>query len=287
MGKGVELTLRRSGGPLPVRVDRQQLENAILNLTINARDAMPDGGPLTIEAGREHIGEDAVSRIGLPPGSYVVVRVSDTGVGMSPEAVRRAVEPFYSTKAMGKGSGLGLSTALDFAHQSGGDLMIASIPGRGTTVSLYLPEAVSEQAGERAPKPDAAPADTPGTTLTVLVVDDEQRARRVARRSLSELGCEVLEADGADAAARVLEKDTRVDLLFTDVVMPGEMNGRELGRWAQRQRPGLKVLLTSGVPQREPDGRAAEGDAPPLLRKPYRKEELQEAVRSLLDTRTS
>ena len=141
-GSNIELIVKPSGGPLPVRVDRQQIENALLNLAINARDAMPGGGTLTIEARRQSVGvEEASSHPGLSPGDYVVVSVSDTGVGMSPEAMQRAVEPFYTTKPVGKGSGLGLSSALAFAQQSGGDLSITSAPGQGTTVSIFLPKA--------------------------------------------------------------------------------------------------------------------------------------------------
>jgi len=281
-GEGIELVVRRSGEPLPVRVDRQMLENALLNLTINARDAMPGGGTLTIRTGRARVREGDASHPGLSPGNYAVVSVADTGTGMSPELVQRAVEPFYSTKPMGKGGGLGLSTALGFAQQSGGDLKISSTPGRGTTVTLFLPEAPPAEAGERAKAPAAAAADTFGRTATVLVVDDERRTRRLARRALSEIGCDVIEADNATAAIGILEKDDSVDLLFTDIVMPGEMNGHELGRWVREHRPGLKVLLTSGFPQAAPGEGAAQDDVQPLLRKPYSREALQAAVESLL-----
>ena len=142
IGSNIELIVKPSGTPVPVRVDRQQIENTVLNLAINARDAMPGGGTLTIEARRQSVGvEGAPSHPGLSPGDYVVVSVSDTGTGMSPEVLQHAVEPFYTTKAVGKGSGLGLSSALVFAQQSGGDLRINSAPGQGTTVSIFLPEA--------------------------------------------------------------------------------------------------------------------------------------------------
>lgn len=278
-GGGVDLIVQRSGGSLPVRVDRQQLENALLNLAINARDAMPEGGTLTIALERQSIGARDAAILGLSPGSYALIRVSDTGVGMSAETVRRAVEPFYSTKPMGKGSGLGLSTALGFAQQSGGDLRIDSAPGRGTSISLFLPEVVPSTRDDRR---RGAPCDASGNASTVLVVDDERRMRRLARRTLSELGYQVIQAESATAAADLLEKDVSVDLLFTDVVMPGEMNGRALGHWARQERPGLKVLLTSGFRQ-EDDGREALAPEPlPLLRKPYSKEQLQEALDSLL-----
>lgn len=279
-GEGIALVVKREGGPLPVRVDRQQLENVLLNLAVNARDAMPNGGTLTIGVGRQRVGGEGEALPGLSPGAYAIVSVSDTGVGMSPEMVRRAVEPFYSTKPMGKGSGLGLSTALGFAQQSGGDLRISSEPGRGTTVSLYLPEAAPDASDDR--HRGGAPRHTPGDSATVLVVDDERRMRRLARRTLSELGYQVIEAESAAAAARLLENDVSVDLLFTDVVMPGEIDGRTLGQWARQKRPGLQVLLTSGFPRIAQDDSDTGDDAGPLLRKPYSKEELREAIQALL-----
>ena len=284
-GEGIELVARRGDGPLPVRVDRQQLENTLLNLAINARDAMPGGGTLRIEARRQWVGAGASAlHPQLPAGNYAVVSVADTGVGMSPEAVRRAVEPFYSTKPMGKGSGLGLSTALAFAQQSGGGLGIRSTPGRGTTVSLFLPEAES-RAGD--PGDTGAPRRASQGAATVLVVDDEQRMRRLARRTLTELGYQVLEAENAEAATRLLEQDVSVDLLFTDVVMPGELDGRALGRWARQRRPGLKVLLASGFPQPGPGEEAPDAEALPFLKKPYSPEQLQQAIQTLLCAKAS
>ncbi len=277
MDEGIKLIVRRNGGPLPVRVDRQQLEHAIINLAINGRDAMPDGGTLVIDTGRQELGADpSTSRVGLSPGSYVVIRVSDTGVGMSPEVARRAVEPFYSTKPMGKGSGLGLSTALGFAQQSGGDLTISSVPGRGTTVSLYLPEAASEPSEQREAEPVPVSPNVQPAPATILVAEDEWRTRRLARRTLSELGYRVLEAKNAAAAVRVLEQDDKVDLLFADVVMPGELSGRDLGHWVREHLPGVRVLLTSGHAQHD------DGEPLPFLKKPYSKDQLEEAVQALL-----
>lgn len=286
-GQGIELILKQSAGSLPVRVDRQQLENVVLNLTINARDAMPDGGTLTIRTGRESVSAEDGAKAGLAPGRYVVVSIADTGVGMSPDEVRRAVEPFYSTKAMGKGTGLGLSTALGFAQQSGGDLKITSTPGHGTIVTLYLPEAPLGEPEDGVAATRTAPTQTAGGTRTVLVVDDEPSTRRLACGILSDLGYRVLEAGSADAAIGVLESETWVDLLFTDVVMPGAMNGLELGRWALRHRPEVKVLLTSGFPQQVSGKEARDGDGLPFLKKPYSEQELDEAVRALLETPVS
>jgi CheY-like chemotaxis protein len=198
---------------------------------------------------------------------------------MSPEALQRAVEPFYSTKPIGKGSGLGLSTALGFARQSGGDLEIDSTPGQGTTVRLFLPEA-APAAAEAEPWPQHHPVSK--DSITVLVVDDERRMRRLASRILSELGYRVLEAGNAADAARLLEKDDSVALLFTDVVMPGEIDGRTLGQWARLQRPGLKVLLTSGFPEQLPEEAVPGDEVLPFLKKPYSKQQLQEAVETLV-----
>ncbi|SDX58869.1 hybrid sensor histidine kinase/response regulator [Thiocapsa roseopersicina] len=284
-GEDIQVVVQRGAGPLTVHVDRQQLENTLLNLAINARDAMPDGGTLTIASRRQWIGPaESASHPGLSPGSYAVVSITDTGVGMSPESLFRAVEPFYSTKPMGKGTGLGLSTALGFAQQSGGDLSIRSAPGQGTTVSLFLPEAAPAASDTpRGPIPEAASKGS----LTVLVVDDERRIRRLARGTLSELGYRVLEAENAAAAARLLEEDACIDLLFTDVRMPGEIDGRTLGQWARLKRPGLKVLLTSGFPQYPPAPEGLGGEPLPLLKKPYSKEQLQQAVQAMLSAKTS
>jgi len=283
-GEGIDLILQRDQGPMPVQVDRQQLENVLLNLAINARDAMPAGGTMTIAATRQTIVGDKAADQRLSPGNYVVISVSDTGAGMSPEVLRRAVEPFYTTKPIGNGSGLGLSTALGFAQQSGGDLRISSAPGQGTTVRLFLPEAAPAAAEAQPGRVHRPVAKDP---MTVLVVDDERRMRRVASRFLSELGYRVLEADNAADAARLLETDDSVDLLFTDVVMPGDIDGRTLGQWARLQRPSLKVLLTSGFPEQLPEAAVPGGEVLPFVKKPYSKQQLQEAVETLLAAEVS
>jgi PAS domain S-box-containing protein len=283
-GEGIDLRVQQADGPLPVHVDRQQLENTLLNLAINARDAMPSGGILRIEARRQWVGgNDSALHPRLSPGHYVVVNIEDTGVGMTPEAVHHAVEPFYSTKPMGKGSGLGLSTSLGFAQQSDGGLSIRSTPGEGTTVSLFLPEAAQE--ASNTPRAHIPSIVSMGSA-TILVVDDERRLRRLAGRTLSDLGYQVLEAENAAEATSLLEQDISIDLLFTDVVMPGELDGRALGQWARQKCPGLKVLLTSGFPQPAPDEQSS-SDTLPFLGKPYSKEQLQNAIRALLSAKAS
>jgi CheY-like chemotaxis protein len=254
----------------------------LLNLIINARDAMPNGGTLTIEAKRLAVGADeAAEHGGLSPGAYVAVSIMDTGVGMSPEAARKAVEPFYSTKPMGKGSGLGLSTALGFAQQSGGGLTITSTPGHGTTVTLFLPQAEPASIDERASHETRDVSHAPGT---VLVVEDEARVRKLAGRSLTSLGYKVLEAENAAVAVQLLEGEPEVDLLFTDLVMPGDMDGRALARWVLEHRPEVKVLLTTGF-QDEVRASRADDQPLPLLAKPYTKDQLQQAIGDVLRER--
>ena len=282
-GDDIDLVLPHTEEPLPVVIDPQQFENAILNLAINARDAMPEGGKLSIETRRRRLEfNEMVGHGQLKPGAYVVVCVSDTGAGMPPEVVRHAVEPFYTTKPPGKGSGLGLSMVFRFAQQAGGGLTIDSTLDRGTSVSLFLPEASPMQGECDAPQTSKMLVGVTHEKATILLVEDEQRMRRFASRTLSELGYQVLEAENAAAATVILEQDYSIDLLFTDVVMPGEIDGRELGYWARLHRPGLKVLLTSGLYRQISGAETASGETLPFLKKPYSKEQLQQALQALL-----
>jgi signal transduction histidine kinase len=283
-GDAIELVIRRAEQPLSVVIDTQELANAILNLAINARDAMPEGGTLSIEVRRQHVDQTVpLSQLHLASGAYVVICVTDTGAGMPPEIVRRAVEPFFTTKPAGKGSGLGLSMVFRFAQQIGGGLRIESAPGQGTRVSLYLPEAPPVPNDRDEPLASRIPAGSRQPTARVLLVEDEPRMRRLAARMLTELGYQVLEAEDAAEAVRILERDLGIDLLFTDIAMPGELNGRDLGYWARRHRPGLKVLLTSGQFQTAPAAEIPGGEILPFISKPYAKEPLQQAIQSLLD----
>ena len=281
LGASIEIEFETPARLPRVFADAGQLESALVNLALNARDAMPRGGRLRIAARQEHVaGEQAE----LAAGDYVVFSVADTGLGMSPEVLNRAFEPFYTTKSGGKGSGLGLSIVYGFVKQSGGHLTVDSRLGYGTRIELLLPVAPFGQPG--APVPVTGVAS--GGRETVLVVEDEAEVRRIAVAFLESLGYQVLAAAQATEALACVDSGAQIDLLFSDVVLGPGMTGAELGIEAQRRRPGLPVLLTSGYEQPVADAGAT---APvvdhrfELLRKPYRREELAAAVRRRLDAR--
>jgi len=277
----IELRINPAKEALPVLVDPGQFESALLNLVVNARDAMPEGGTLIIETTRKCIGADEPPEDPeLAPGNYVMITVKDSGTGMSLEDAAHAIEPFFTTKRRGKGSGLGLSMVYGFAKQSGGDLLLRSVLGGGTTVSILLPEAVAAIENHDA---EPTPRNLPGGSETVLLVEDELQVRKVAKRILLGLGYQVIEVETAAAARKVFEEEAAMDLLFSDIVMPGDMNGRELARWALQRRPGLKVLLTTGFSEEETGKLPVKDGDFHLLRKPYMKAELAAAVRAELD----
>jgi CheY-like chemotaxis protein len=228
-----------------VFADPHQLENALLNLCINARDAMQDNGVLTIESANHEFDEAAGTAHDLPPGQYVSLSVTDTGTGMAPEVVRRAFDPFFTTKKLGTGTGLGLSMVYGFARQSGGQVRIDSELGRGTTVSVILPRYTGEaEASDSGAARTAEPGESRGET--VLVVDDEAAIRMLVTEMLDELGYTVIEAvDGAGALA-VLQSGAPIDLLVTDVGLPGGLTGRQLADTARALRPALRVLFITG-----------------------------------------
>ncbi|WP_233198566.1 PAS domain-containing protein [Luteimonas rhizosphaerae] len=225
-------------------VDANQLENVILNLAVNARDAMPGGGRLTIATANRAIGPEAVAAAGVPAGEYVRITVSDTGCGMSADVMARAFDPFFTTKTVGKGTGLGLSQVYGFVRQSTGHVRLQSVEGQGTTVQLYLPRLA---AGLEVPAPTEAAAAPPvrGAQQLVLVVDDDPAVRQFSGDALAELGYRVLSADGAATALPLLDAHPETALLFTDVVMP-DVNGRQLADEALKRRPALKVLFATG-----------------------------------------
>jgi PAS domain S-box-containing protein len=252
VGPGIELALRLHDGVWAARCDANQLESALLNLAINARDAMPDGGTLTIATADTVLtAADLSDQDGVAPGDYVEMAVSDTGIGMTPEVMARAFEPFFTTKKIGQGSGLGLSQIYGFARQSGGLVRLESQPGKGTTLRLYLPRHVAgpaesaETDAEAAMAPPSPPAPAGVVQGTVLVVEDEAPIRGQIADSLREMGYTVLEAADGPAGLAAIESGERIDILVTDVGLPG-MNGRQLSDAVRRTRPGLPVLLVTG-----------------------------------------
>ncbi|QNQ98235.1 hybrid sensor histidine kinase/response regulator [Pseudomonas oryzihabitans] len=265
----------------PLLVDQSQLENALLNLCINARDAMPKGGRILIAASHRTLGEGDSRDFELAPGRYLHLSVTDTGSGMPPEVAAKAFEPFFTTKPMGQGTGLGLSMIYGFARQSGGQLRLRSMPGEGTTVCLYLPlRPVGRPCGS--PLAAGQPGLLEGAHATVLVVDDEPTVRMLVTDLLRELGYVIIEAADGAGGLEVLHSDARIDLLVTDVGLPGGMNGRQLADAARVQRPALKVLFITGFAETSllSDGHLEPGMA--ILTKPFAVEALAQRVRSLV-----
>jgi PAS domain S-box-containing protein len=245
LGESIVIEMVLAGDVWPTNVDPNQLENALLNLAVNARDAMPEGGRLTIETGNTYLDDDyAAMNSDVAPGQYVLIAVSDTGTGMSADVVSRAFEPFFTTKADGRGTGLGLSQVFGFIRQSDGHIKLATEPGQGTVVKLYLPRHVGEAPLAAAPL-QAAAGEPVGRGETVLVVDDDAQVRGYTSEAVAELGFTVLVAADGQEALRIIEGHPEIGLLFTDVGLPG-LNGRALADEAMRRRPGLKILFTTG-----------------------------------------
>lgn len=277
---GEQITIRTVLGNSLWRtaVDPTQVEDALLNLAINARDAMPGGGKLTIETANQHLDEQYASLYPeVTPGDYVMLAMSDTGVGMAPTVVERAIEPFFTTKEIGKGTGLGLSMIYGFAKQSRGHLNIYSEVGVGTTIKLYLPRSTDDgEPAEAAREPDVAPQ---SGGETILLVDDNEPLRRVTLRRLVDFGYCVEEARDGPSALALLDTGRHFDLLFSDIGLPGGMDGRSLADQARLRHPELKVLLTTGYGNNgEPD----QNDVYHLIRKPYRGAELAAKLREAL-----
>ena len=296
---GMEELIRRTVGPAiefeplvaaadlwPTLIDPGQLENALLNLCINARDAMPDGGKLTIETGNRKLDQRAAQARDLIPGQYVSLSVSDTGTGMTPDVIAKAFEPFFTTKPIGQGTGLGLSMIYGFAKQSGGQVRIHSRVEQGTTVCLYLPRHVGETGmAEAAPKMADPPRAKDGQT--VLVVDDEATIRMLATEVLEDLGYHAIEAEDGPTGLRVLQSDVRIDLLVTDVGLPGGMNGRQVADAARVARPDLKVLFITGYAE---NAVLSHGHLDPgmhVLTKPFAMEALASRIKDLIDVSAS
>lgn len=283
LGEAVELQTVAGAGLWKTFVDAGELENALVNLAVNARDAMPEGGRLTIETSNAWLDEDYLAMVPEPvqPGQYVLIAVSDTGSGMDADTIARVFEPFFTTKAVGKGTGLGLSQVYGFVRQTGGHIRIYSEPGEGTTIKLYLPKA-GEDAVEatEATTPDAV---VEGHGEVVLVVEDHEDLRRYASEVLSDLGYTIVAVGDAAEALKVLETGRQVDLLFTDVILPGGMDGRRLADAATVLRPGLKILFTTGYSRNAIVHNGKLDAGVHLISKPFTSSALGRKVRAILD----
>ena len=266
----------------PALVDPPQLENALLNLCINARDAMPDGGRIMVETANTWMDGPAARQHDMPEGQYVALSVTDTGTGMPPEVIARVFEPFFTTKPMGQGTGLGLSMIYGFAQQSGGQVRIYSEVGRGTTVCIYLPRHHGE-VGDESPtmKTSTLPRSEQGET--VLVVDDEPTVRMLMTDILDELGYTSIEASDSVAGLKVLQSDVRIDLLVSDVGLPGGMNGRQMADAARVSRPDLKVLFITGYAENAILGHGQLDPGMAVLTKPFAMETMAARIRSMIE----
>lgn len=282
LGEHIEIEIVRGAGLWPALVDPAQLESALLNLSLNARDAMVQGGRLTIETANTHLSQDyANQHVEVVPGQYVLVAVSDTGLGIAPENLERVFEPFFTTKEKGRGTGLGLSMVYGFVKQSGGHIKIYSELGQGTTLRMYLPRFW----GSAEVQPRQVNSPIVGGSELILLVEDDELVRRYAHDQLVDLGYQVLVAANGSAALALLRQRNDIDLLFTDVVMPGGMSGRELATLAQQLQPSLAVLYTSGYTENAIVHHGRLDPGVQLLSKPYGRAELSYKVREALNTR--
>jgi PAS domain S-box-containing protein len=280
VGPAIEVEVVGQAGLWPARVDAAQLESALLNLAINARDAMPDGGRITIETANKWLDERGARERELTPGQYLSICVTDTGAGIPKDIVERIFDPFFTTKPIGEGTGLGLSMVHGFVRQSGGQVRVYSEPGSGATMCLYLPRYMGDveaEAAEETPIPEL------GSGETVLVIDDEPTVRMLMRDVLREAGYRVLEAPDGPSGLRFLQSDRRLDLLITDVGLPGGMNGRQVADQARLSRPGLKVLFVTGFAENAALGN---GHLPPgmeVITKPFMVADLAAKVSEIIE----
>ena len=297
---GMQELIQRTVGPaIPIEVvcvanawtalvDASQLENALLNLCLNARDAMPDGGRITVETANRWVDERTARQQGMAEGQYLSLCVSDTGTGMSPQVIARAFEPFFTTKPIGKGTGLGLSMIYGFAQQSGGQVRIYSELGQGTTVCIYLPRHYGDSVDDSGPDaaagaPGKAPPAQSGQTASVLIVDDEPAVRMLVIDILQDLGFAWIEAADSATGLRILQSEARVDLLVSDVGLPGGMNGRQMADAGRLKRPGLQVLFITGYAENAVlnNGYLEPGMA--VLTKPFSMDAMAERIRAMLE----
>ncbi|MBI0534726.1 response regulator [Roseomonas sp. KE2513] len=280
IGPAIQLEVIGAGGIWSTLVDPPQLENALLNLCINARDAMPEGGRLTIETANRWLDDKAGLGRDLPRGQYVSLCISDTGTGMSPEVIARAFDPFFTTKPIGKGTGLGLSMVYGFVRQSGGTARIYAEEGEGTMVCLYLPRHWEGEAAEDPPEPAEIPRGTKGET--VLVVDDEPTVRMLVIEILEDLGYAAIEASDGRSGLRILQSSMRIDLLISDVGLPGGMNGRQMADAARIGRPELKVLFITGFAENAVVGHGQLDHGMHVMTKPFAMQALASRIREII-----
>jgi signal transduction histidine kinase/CheY-like chemotaxis protein len=286
MGETIVFETVLAAGLWPTFVDTNQLENAVLNLTVNARDAMPNGGHLTIETANSYLDEAYASQFGdVAPGQYILLSVTDTGTGISPDLMKKVFEPFFTTKGHGRGSGLGLAMVHGFVKQTGGHVRIYSEVNEGTTVKIYLPRL--SQAGEFAATPEQIPHHAVLNELaraseTILLVEDNEDVREYAKSALEELGYKVLVAHDSAGALRIVNDGADIDVLFTDIVLPGGMNGRQLSHEVLKARPGLAVLFTTGYTPNAIIHHSRLDPDVQLLSKPYTQDDLSRKIRRVL-----
>ena len=281
LGENIELESIGAAGLWKVEADASELESTLLNLALNARDAMPEGGKLTIETSNAYLDEGYCQQhAGVAPGQYILIAVTDNGGGMSAETIDRAFEPFFTTKEAGKGTGLGLSQVYGFMKQSGGHVKIYSESGEGTTIKLYLPRRDGNEAAHSADEPVSSER---GRAETILIVEDDDGVRQYASEILRDLNYQIIEAKDSATALRLLDADKKFDLLLTDVVLPGK-NGRELATEVERRRPGTKVIFMTGYSRNAivHHGRLDPGTA--LIQKPLIERVLAQKIRQILDS---
>jgi PAS domain S-box-containing protein len=280
-GPSVALEVVGAGGLWLTQIDPSQLENAVLNLSINARDAMPDGGRITIETANKWLDDRAAREREVKPGQYVSVCVTDTGTGMSPEVISRAFDPFFTTKPIGQGTGLGLSMIHGFVRQSGGQVRVYSELGKGTTMCLYLPRFVGD--AEAPENLDLPNVDDSGHGETVLVIDDEPNVRMLMVEVLQEAGYRTIEASDGPSGLKLLQSAVRIDLLITDVGLPGGINGRQVADAARATRPKLKVLFVTGYAENAAIGNGHLDAGMQVITKPFAMTALAAKVHEIID----
>jgi two-component system NtrC family sensor kinase len=281
LGENIELESIGAAGLWKVEADASELESTLLNLALNARDAMPEGGKLTIETSNAYLDEGYCQQhAGVAPGQYILIAITDNGGGMSPETIDRAFEPFFTTKEAGKGTGLGLSQVYGFMKQSEGHVKIYSESGEGTTIKLYLPRRDGNEAAHSVDEPASSER---GRAETILIVEDDDGVRQYASEILRDLNYQIIEAKDSATALRLLDADKKFDLLLTDVVLPGK-NGRELATEVERRRPGTKVIFMTGYSRNAivHHGRLDPGTA--LIQKPLIERVLAQKIRQILDS---